>query len=101
MLSHSCEYTGIQIKLQSQPGAWRNWADGEQGLIVSNVFVTLTLANPFLPMKYPSSMLQRRGVGSKDDRRAGTHFSNRGDKIEPLLTKVVNDDSWRRLEAKK
>ena len=32
-------------------GAWRNWAGGEQGLIASNFFVTLTLGNPFLPMK--------------------------------------------------
>ena len=28
---------------------------GEQGLIASNFFVTLTSANQFLPMKYPCS----------------------------------------------
>ena len=33
------------------------------------------------------------GVGSKNDRRAGTHFFELGGyKIEPLLTKMVNDD---------
>ena len=34
----------------SPPGAWRNWAGGEQGLIAGNFFVTLTLANPFFLM---------------------------------------------------
>ena len=33
------------------------------------------------------------GVGSKNDRRAKTHFFEPGGyKIEPLLTKMVNDD---------
>ena len=33
------------------------------------------------------------GVGSKNDRRAGTHFFEPGGyKIEPLPTKMVNDD---------
>ena len=85
MLSHSCEYTGIQIKLQSQPGAWRNWADGEQGLIVSNTRV---------------QCCNEGGLDQKMIEELELTFSNRGDKIE-LLTKVVNYDSWRRLEAKK
>ena len=35
----------------------------------------------------------KRWVGSKNDRRAGTHFFEPGGyKIEPLLTKIVNDD---------
>ena len=38
--------------------AWRNWAGGEKGLIACNFFVTLTLANPFLPVKYPCSLLK-------------------------------------------
>ena len=44
-------YGGIPVDTSdSPPGAWRNWAGGEQGLIASNFFVTLTLANPFFLM---------------------------------------------------
>ena len=41
----------------------------------------------------PSNVATKGGVGSKNDRRAGTHFFEPGGyKIEPLLTKMVNDD---------
>jgi len=56
------------------------------------VSVVGTKLQEFLPWHNP--MLQRRGgVGSKNDRRAGTHFFEPGGykyKIEPLLTKMVN-----------
>ena len=38
-----------------------------------------------------SNVAAKGGVGSKNDRRAGTHFFEPGGyKIEPLLTKMVN-----------
>ena len=58
-----------------------------------------TNTHPFRPM------LQRRGVGSKNDRRAGTHFFKLGGyKIEPLLTNMVNkvnDAVWSQLKVNK
>ena len=59
MLGTLARHLALQVPttlpVQSPLGAWRNWVDGEQGLIVSNFFLTLTLANPYLPMKHPCS----------------------------------------------
>ena len=44
-------------------------------------------------MSAAHNVAMKGGVGSKNDRRAGTHFFEPGGyKIEPLLTKMVNDD---------
>ena len=44
-------------------------------------------------MSVVRNVATKGGVGSKNDRRSGTHFFEPGGyKIEPLLTKMVNDD---------
>ena len=43
MVSTSTRRMGLSPLLESPPGARRNWTGGEQGLIASNSFVTLTL----------------------------------------------------------